>query len=868
MDSRTTIGTENSECQDDLEEPLRMNKRQPLTPEEQSQEKTEPTLLSPSVAPLYYSVMDDEGSDEVFVQTPSLPSRMDPEGGSTCEAASADPCVSLRSSDATAANANPECLDWHHGERQLLTSHSQVNKEMESAITTLGEVVRTSGGIQCTGQDPNLLEDDDTQNCEGTTEESNEEIQEDQMVKLKSLEGVDPLEENGLSQAMEEPLLASQDQKDVTDDYQNKMDVTIQNNQSPDNSVEDGIDSELANDRCLDSELTGYDWVKRTSVEDVEEVISIEHRKLDDQEEATDTRQDSRIATDILQGEDLLQRLQLVQQRQDITEVYQPTQNLEVDLLTNNPARDDAEIIQEIQMQEQTEQAPEDDASELTMTATFERCTVHETSRNENYCYKESDTTRTYVNLTESSEDEEVCKNLEQDFAESTCKAKQIVKIDQPAKDWSLEDECRQTGGAVEDEQTCADENNDSNNEDHSQEVKERTCSPCLSPQQMSRKASDFENADTWMNESRIPVPLGHRLSAAETYMEKQFQEASQIKRDLQRAEGVYDLTEDPDILEIPFKTSISLDPLPTRDDPILGGDWRFSEQKMQKEISQEMQRELVLVNQGKIPGGYSKGESRQMKDTKLLFEVFQQDTVEGPARIRKPQTLLQKSQVYPSVLERTKSLEMFSLKMSPVLRTNSFRVMSPSEGEKHIETFRSQSPSLRDKARLSPYPKHEKLPRKHKSMDSINNVNSTTSVDRVRNYKQEPLRESSPILKENPFFKLRPALCLQPEVEKDIRESKKREEELRKQRSCLYRETRPVSKEEGKPTAQLKAEPKPKTTGKLECVWPPPSKKDPSKAEQQETRVQRGPGSRPALWQRWESGMINGQTPSSGSNN
>lgn len=286
----------------------------------------------------------------------------------------------------------------------------------------------------------------------------------------------------------------------------------------------------------------------------------------------------------------------------------------------------------------------------------------------------------------------------------------------------------------------------------------------------------------------------------------------------------------------------------------------------MQKEISQEMQRELVLVNLGKIPGGYSKGESRQMKDTKLLFEAFQQDMTEGPTRIRKPQTSLLKHPVYPSVLERTRSLEMFSHKISPMLRTHSFRVVSPSEKEKHPDTFRSLSPSLRDKARLSPYPKLEKLPRKHKSMDSINAMSSITSVDRVRNSKEEPVREGSPLLRENPFFKLRPALSLQPEVEKDIREAKKREEELRKQRSSLYGEARQVSKEERMSTGQLKTDPKQKTTGRLERVWPPPSKKDLTKAEQ-EARVQRAPGTRAALWQRWESGLINGQTPNSSNN-
>uniref|UniRef100_A0A3B4BDL6 Uncharacterized protein n=1 Tax=Periophthalmus magnuspinnatus TaxID=409849 RepID=A0A3B4BDL6_9GOBI len=337
---------------------------------------------------------------------------------------------------------------------------------------------------------------------------------------------------------------------------------------------------------------------------------------------------------------------------------------------------------------------------------------------------------------------------------------------------------------------------------------KRKTCQCCtgrtslltLSPQQTDNREASDRNADyingTWKfkDENRTPFPPCHRLSAAETFTEKQFQKSSQMKQDLQRAEGVSDLTENPDILEIPFKSNICLEPLPTRADCAPTEEWHFSEQKMQKEIRQDMQREMVLVNLGKIPGGYSKGESRQMKDTKLLFEAFQQVKIEGPTRIRKNMGSLPKRPLYPSVLERTHSLEMFSQKTSPMLRTHSFHLVSASEKEKYPETFRP----------LSPW----------------------------RSSKQEPAREGSPLLKENPFFKLRPALSLQPEVEKDIREAKKREEELRKQRSSLYGDMMQGSRDDGRSTAELK-----------------------------EVKVQRGPGHKTSLWQRWESGFINRQS-------
>lgn len=849
MDPSTPTHAPNAEPQDDIEEPARMDQSQSLSSLEHCQENTEPTSYSPTATPQYYSVMEDEVPDEVFTQPPFLPFRMEPEGGSTCQAPATSPSVSLRSSDATAANTNPECLDWHHGERQLMAIHSQVREEMENTVAHLGEAVRrsSSGGIQCTEQDRELMEDSIIQGCE---EKDEERTPEDKMVELKSLVDMELLEETGLTRTclnLEGHNLLCPDLENVTEDNQSKMDAI---DPSPASSDEDGIDSELVDVRSLDSELKEYDWVKRTSVEDVEEVVSIEHRELHDQEEVEETQssKDSRIATEILQGEDLLQRLQLVQQRQD----------LEVGLISKDVAREDPEIVQEIQKQEQAQQEPNVETSVLTATEHFDQWSIHKA---EVISYNDENDAIKFVNLKETSVDEDDCKHLEQE-SEST--ATQIVATDQLTKDRGSEDQCCKAEGALEEEQTCAEENYDSSNEDDNQEAQERTFLPISSHQKTDSKDNNIEETDSWTNEKKLSFPACHRLSAAETCMEKQFQEA--LKRDLQRAEGVFDLSDDPDVLEIPFKSNISLEPLPTIDDPVQSGEWHFSEQKMHKEISQEMQRELVLVNLGKIPGGYSKGESRQMKVTKLLFEEFHQDKTEGPTRVRKPQT--SKSQIYPSVLERTRSLEMLSNKMTPMLRTHSFRLMSPSEKEKHPETFRSQSPSLRDKARLSPYPKHEKAQRKHKSMDTISMTSSTTSVDRVRNSREESVREGSPLLKENPFFKLRPALSLQPEVEKDIREAKKREEELRKQRSSLYGETRQVSKEDGKSTGQLKTDSKQKTTGRLERVWPPPSKKDPTKAEQQEARVQRVPGHRAALWQQWETGQINGQTPRGNNSN
>ncbi|KAM3597228.1 uncharacterized protein V6R79_001575 [Siganus canaliculatus] len=352
-----------------------------------------------------------------------------------------------------------------------------------------------------------------------------------------------------------------------------------------------------------------------------------------------------------------------------------------------------------------------------------------------------------------------------------------------------------------------------------------------------------------------------HRLSAAETSLEKQIQEAVQEKQKLQRAGGLFNLADNPDVLEIPFKTNITLEPLANTGQR---QDWQFSEQKMQKEISQEIQRELVLVNQGKIPGGYSKGESRQLKETKLLFETFQQDNSGGPTRHRKSPTSLLKSHVYPSVLERTRSLENFSLKSRPIFRAQSLRLhKSTSEREKSPEDFRAKSPTsfTRDKSRLSPYTKQDKDIRLHRSMDSISA--DASLVEMGNKARQGRVTQESPILKHNPFYKLRPALALQPEVEKDIREAKKREEELRRQRCTLYGENRQNSEdgEKSQPTPALTSDVRKQSRGKLERVWPPPSKKDQTKSESQpESKVHRAAVQKTPLFQRWESGQVNGQ--------
>lgn len=274
-------------------------------------------------------------------------------------------------------------------------------------------------------------------------------------------------------------------------------------------------------------------------------------------------------------------------------------------------------------------------------------------------------------------------------------------------------------------------------------------------------------------------------LKIPETAIEKQANLlAAQETHNLQKEDGISNLANNPDILEIPFKTNIVLDIAPVM--PLCcRHDWQFSEQKMRQEINQDIQRELVLVNQGKIPGEYSKGEARKFKETKLLFETVQQCSIGGPIRRRKSPTLTLKSPVYPTVLERTRSLEFFSLKSRPISRAQSLRFH-----KSNSDMVRSSRSKELSKTSLLLHLKEDKNMHLHKN---TNPQSTNTAV--VGTHSKITLK--SHIQSENPFCKLRPALVSMPEVERDIREAKEREEELHRRRCALYGEYRQRSEDQ-----------------------------------------------------------------------
>ncbi|XP_035805508.2 uncharacterized protein LOC118470502 [Amphiprion ocellaris] len=831
----------------------------------------------PGTTARYYSVMDDEGADDVFIP-PSPPSCMAPlppaDGGTGATADNSGVSVS-GAADATEAEANPSSLDWYHGQKHLMAAQNEVDEVIASVLQASMEKVLLSNDKDSTPpsyQDQTSMDSrgclmetchdaakrhyqDDTDNEESNEEpedivilregqenwgesnaekdqypneisSSHEENSEKETcsdkdgdkTKYEDICGLDEtdskLSREKLDSESDEPNTPTLSDPNVNDcDFEcseaaevnkhnrSKTDAaTSQPQAAPLPAGETSDNEEHVDSRSLDYNLTKYNWVRResgTEMQMPQPPISKDSAETVTSREHEDGGK--RIATDIQQGEQLLQRLQMVQLRHDVH-------------MSENP---------------QTSQKPFKDMrgeeKGASGTELRERKLTDEEMKEESrfHTVMESKTTLMEKEKTESKDIQTKARMSSSDMPEES-EHNRIAAID---------------SGDSGDEQSDR-------------------CVPADLPSIISHETS-----------TEIPfLSTGHRFSAAETSMEKQLHEAAQEKKNLQRAGGVFNLTDNPDVLEIPFKTNISLESLLPKAEASHRSDWQFSEQKMQKEISQEVQRELVLVNQGKIPGGYSKGEVRHLKETKLLFETFQQDNMEGPTRLRKPPNTVIQGPVYPSVLERTRSLEMFSLKSCPVSRAHSLRLCKSTtpEREKSPENFRSKSPTggSRDKTRLSPYSKQDKHLRLHRSMDSIRTDGSTLAVETRGIPRKGNAGPESPILRQNPFFKLRPALALQPEVEKDIREAKQREEELRRQRCTLYGENRRNSEDEDKSRRTQTDVPDIRKRGKLERVWPPLPKKDPMKSEQtqQEAKVHRAGGQKAPLWQRWESGMINGQ--------
>ncbi|KAJ8363421.1 hypothetical protein SKAU_G00122520 [Synaphobranchus kaupii] len=112
------------------------------------------------------------------------------------------------------------------------------------------------------------------------------------------------------------------------------------------------------------------------------------------------------------------------------------------------------------------------------------------------------------------------------------------------------------------------------------------------------------------------PTPLN------ETPIEREIRRAVEREQSLRRARG---LAKTQEFVEIPLRKPVLSPAGPSRSGKGEGMDRQFAGKKMQKEISVEARREEVLVRMGKVPGVYDKGSVRQLRERKQLFEAFQE---------------------------------------------------------------------------------------------------------------------------------------------------------------------------------------------------------------------------------------------------
>ncbi|XP_048870110.1 uncharacterized protein misp3 [Brienomyrus brachyistius] len=352
-----------------------------------------------------------------------------------------------------------------------------------------------------------------------------------------------------------------------------------------------------------------------------------------------------------------------------------------------------------------------------------------------------------------------------------------------------------------------------------------------------------------------VPAFLG------ETPIEREIRQAAEREQSLRHARG---LSKTEEFVDIPLRRSILSQPLPAKLGRVQGKDRQLAGKKMQWEIKMESEREQALVQLGKVPGFYDKGSVRQLRERKLLFEALQESQLAKPALSKRPSAQRDRASTAgsdPGHLQRTlhpsKELSLPPVSCGPTLSEGP-------HGQVIIQESASVPQSLTAGPESPPLPSH--------STDSV-----TIIPTRANEGDEEHDREEPTLSKENPFFKLRSSLSLRPKVEQDIRETRERERELRRQRNSLHggeiprtASGRPANTKTrisstprySLPSTDLASRtssstPPARQSRKLDLVWPPADEKRTSQLEEPVSKSSRTARQKHPLLQRWESGLV-----------
>ncbi|XP_016304586.1 mitotic interactor and substrate of PLK1-like [Sinocyclocheilus anshuiensis] len=394
-----------------------------------------------------------------------------------------------------------------------------------------------------------------------------------------------------------------------------------------------------------------------------------------------------------------------------------------------------------------------------------------------------------------------------------------------------------------------------------------------------------------------------------ETPIEREIRLTMKREQSLRRSRGLCDTTDRTnEFVEIPLRRPILSQDPQIRHNPSHGKDRQFAGKKMQKEISAETEREKVLVELGRLPGFYDKGTEVQLQEKKQLFESFQEPKESVATRSASNSTAESAAgiQEVDSAADVKQRLMQFSQNSPTPPATAQYGGTNgnppAARGPGLSEGIKGQIIIIESNAIPTTVggPNGGYKTTSWTDGGSVKEMNSAG----VRASSDEPVRarqspnlegiedEDLSLVKENPFFKLRSSMSLQSQVELDIKEAKKREQELQRQRNSLYggtamytdegsgtgmdlrteirvKEERGTSSQEIPPPQWTNLTPAGRqsetlttttsvrqSTGKLDLTWPPPQS-DEDQRQLSETTVTI-PRQRNPLLERWESGIVN----------